>query len=116
MSSFGVEPSELRSHAGQVGKVAASVSQAAGVGTAATALSPVAFGMICSFFTPPTLAASGVILTTLGGIETALSTISGAANAVADVFETVDQAVGDKMNAVIGSVADSPEFRMGGRS
>jgi hypothetical protein len=97
---FQVQPTELRSNAGELMGVAGQVGQAMGAGAAVTALSPAAFGILCSFFTPPTVAMSAAALGAMAPLEAALLGNAGVVAAIAADFDVADAACAERSDAI----------------
>lgn len=89
---FQVQPQELQSNSSDLLGVAGRVAQAAGAGATVTALSPQAFGILCSFFTPPCLAMSAAALGAMVPLEAALVGNAGVVAAIASDFDATDAA------------------------
>lgn len=97
---FQVQPQELHTNSSDLLGVAGQVLQAAGAGAAATALSPQAFGLLCSFFTPPCLAMSAAALGAMAPLEAAIVGNAGVVAAVAADFDATDAACAERSNAL----------------
>lgn len=103
-SGFQVQLGELHSNAGAVTGVAGQVGQAVGAAGAAMALSPQAFGILCSFFTPPALALSTAAISGLGGLQSASTKRAGSVEACAADFETTDAKVAEGIAKLTGTI------------
>ena len=99
---FEVTPAELRAHAGDVSSVSSQVSAASNAAGVALSLSPQAFGILCSFFTPPCLTMSTVAISSMGGIQMGATAFATTMPLVADDFETTDQGVEASMTSLRG--------------
>lgn len=104
MDGFDVVPGEIDSHASAVAGVASGVSQALSAGGTATGFTPEAFGLLCSFFTPPSIAVSTAGLAVISSQQQALSTLSTTLPVVADGFVATDTEVQTSMNTLEGEL------------
>ncbi|MBC2932292.1 type VII secretion target [Nocardioides sp. zg-1228] len=103
-NGFYVEPSELSRISAALSTAAGQTGEAGSAGAAVTALSPQAFGIICSFFTPPCLAFSSAALTAIGAIEGALGKGAGAVDACSADFQKTDAAVAQMHDKLRGTL------------
>lgn len=97
---FQVQPQELHTNSGDLLGVAGQVGQAAAAGVAVTALSPQAFGLLCSFFTPPCLAMSAAALGAMVPLEAALVGNAGVVAAIALDFDAADAACAERSDVL----------------
>ncbi|GAA5114160.1 hypothetical protein GCM10023339_19400 [Alloalcanivorax gelatiniphagus] len=103
-AGFFVQPSDLNRISSALSTAAGDTAQAGSAGAAVTSLSPQAFGIICSFFTPPCLAFSAAALGAIGAVETALTKGAGAVDACSVDFQTTDAnvaAIHDKLRETL---------------
>jgi hypothetical protein len=103
-NGFQVQLGELHSNAGAISGVAGQVSQAAGAAGAAMGLSPQAFGILCSFFTPPALALSSAAIAGIGGLQSGATKRAGSVEACAADFEATDTKVAEGINRLRGTI------------
>jgi hypothetical protein len=99
---FQVQPAELRSNSSELMGVAGQVAQAMGAGAAVTAMSPAAFGILCSFFTPPCVAMSTAALGAMAPLEAAILGNAGVVAAIATDFDVADAACAERSAAIMG--------------
>lgn len=87
---FEVDCGALNQGAALQEDVASRVGEIQSAALASTQMSPVAFGMLCSFFTPGAMALQGIALTTIAAVGGAVSAASGALQACATDYQTSD--------------------------
>lgn len=104
MSEMCVQPQELHNNASDVTAVAGQVMQAVGAGGAVTAMSPQAFGLLCSFFTPGVLTMSTAAIGAMTALDAALLANAAAVVATAEDFDLTDAAVADIHTSLQGKV------------
>ncbi|MDN4175400.1 type VII secretion target [Nocardioides sp. SOB77] len=100
-----VTPAELRSHGSDLAAVAAKVGGAKSAGGTVTGLSTQAFGLLCSFFTPPCLVMSAGALESMDGLQGSVERYARSVPEFADALEATDRQVGSGMNQVRGRLA-----------
>ncbi|WP_036555884.1 type VII secretion target [Nocardioides insulae] len=98
MSGFDVTPGDLRRHAGEVRDVSSRVGEIQSAGSTVTGMSPQAFGLLCSFFTPPVLAMSTIALGSMEALAGLADAEAGGLDAVATIFELTDGQVAERFD------------------
>lgn len=101
---FDVITDEVRSHAGEVSTVASGVSDAASAGGTATGFTGEAFGILCSFFTPPAVAVASMGIGSIDSQRGMLDALSGNLPKAADDFDQTDTGVQSAMTGLEGQL------------
>lgn len=103
-NGFFVNPADLATASSALNTASGEVASAVSAGAQVTSMSPQAFGIICSFFTPPCLAFSTTALSALGEIEKGLTKRAGSVDMCSDDFQNTDAQVAARHSSMMGAI------------
>lgn len=99
MSGYTVDTDAMRQHASKLEQVKSTVDVAIDAGKT-TMLDVKAFGVLCAFLAPPAIAIQGAGLAGIGALSLGLQAQSTGITAVADGYDTAEEAVRGALAAV----------------
>lgn len=94
----------LRSHAAALDEINSGIAEATQAGGAAVGFTPVAFGILCSFFTPPAIAASTIATSSISAQGLAVSAYAGGARASAAAYDAMDSDVAKRIERLLSEI------------
>ncbi|HIZ34524.1 MAG TPA: hypothetical protein H9815_02010 [Candidatus Ruania gallistercoris] len=99
-----VEMAGLSSGEGQLGNVAAGFNEISQAGTASVMLTPVAFGILCSFFTPVANALQGVAMGAISSTAQGFDKTAQAVGACYTEYSQVDDQAAQRYTQLMGKI------------
>lgn len=105
MNQLSVQSSELSTCASSVQDVIGTVDALQANASQLTAMSPTAFGLLCSFFTPPSVTVGSVCQSSMQQVSAALAHHVAGLKETAKDFEESDARVAERHNSLKGRLA-----------
>ncbi|TDE93874.1 hypothetical protein EXU48_10365 [Occultella glacieicola] len=99
-----VDTDAVRAHANDVAGIAARIGEARSAAGTATQMSAHAFGILCSFLTPPANAVQAIGQAGIAGSQGVVGGLGTTLTAIANNYDTVDQYTAGRLTKFIESL------------